>query len=63
MKYIGSGYVPQGIRFWIRDDVNEAEKKSVFIKNELQDEKPIIKIEMVDPSTAKIPVMLVKKKI
>ena len=27
MKYIGSGYVPQGIRFWIRDDVDEAEKK------------------------------------
>ena len=63
MRFIGSGYAPQGIRFWIRDDVDEAEKKSIFIESELHDEKPIIKIEMVDPSTAKIPVMLVRKKI
>lgn len=61
MKYIGSGYVPQGIHFWIRDDENDAEKKSVFIKSELQDEKPIIIMEKVDPTTAKIPIMLVRK--
>ena len=62
MKYIGSGYAPYGIYFWIRDDVDEAEKKSVFIKSELQNKRPIIKIEKVDASTAKMPVMLVRNK-
>ena len=62
MKYIGSGYTPYGIYFWIRDDVDEAEKKSVFIESGLQNEKPIIKIKKVDASTAKMPVMLVRNK-
>ena len=62
MKYIGSNYVPQGIRFWIRDDVDEAEKKSVFIESGLQNERPIIIIEKVNASTAKMPVMLVRNK-
>ena len=62
MRYIGSGYAPYGIYFWIRDDVDEAEKKSVFIKSELQNKRPIIKIEKVDASTAKMPVMLVRNK-
>ena len=62
MKYIGSGYAPYGIYFWIRDDVDEAEKKSVFIESGLQNEKPIIKIKKVDASTAKMPVMLVRNK-
>ena len=62
MKYIGSGYAPYGIYFWIRDDVDEAEKKSVFIESDLQNEKPIIKIKKVDASTAKMPVMLVRNK-
>jgi hypothetical protein len=62
MKYIGSGYAPHGIRFWIRDDVDEAEKKSVFIESGLQNERPIIIIEKVNASTAKMPVMLVRNK-
>ena len=62
MKYIGSGYGSNDIRFWIRDDVDEAEKKSVFIESGLQNEKPIIKIKKVDASTAKMPVMLVRNK-
>ena len=62
MRYIGSGYGSNDIRFWIRDDVDEAEKKSVFIKSELQNKRPIIKIEKVDASTAKMPVMLVRNK-
>ena len=62
MRYIGSGYGSNDIRFWIRDDVDEAEKKSVFIESGLQNEKPIIKIKKVDASTAKMPVMLVRNK-
>ena len=62
MKYIGSGYGSNDVRFWIRDDVDEAEKKSVFIESGLQNEKPIIKIKKVDASTAKMPVMLVRNK-
>ena len=62
MRHIGSGYGSNDIRFWIRDDVDEAEKKSVFIESGLQNEKPIIKIKKVDASTAKMPVMLVRNK-
>ena len=62
MKYIGSGYAPYVIYFWIRDDVDEAEKKSVFIDSGLQYEKFIIKIKKVNASTAKMPVMLVRNK-
>ena len=61
MKYIGSGYVPYGIRFWIRDDEDDAEKKSIYIEDQLSDIKPIWTIEKVDATTALIPVMLVKK--
>lgn len=60
MKYIGSSYVPYGIRFWIRDDEDDAEKKSIYIEDQLSDIKPIWTIEKVD-ATALIPVMLVKK--
>ncbi len=62
MKYIGSGYVPRGIRFWIRDDEDNAEKKSVYIDDQLSEGKPIVKIEKVDAAKAIIPVMLVRKK-
>jgi hypothetical protein len=62
MKYIGSGYAPHGIRFWIRDDEDDAEKKSVYIDYQLSDGTPIVKIEKVDAAKAIIPVMLVRKK-
>jgi hypothetical protein len=62
MKYIGSGYVPHGIRFWIRDDEDDAEKKSVYIDYQLSEGTPIVKIEKVDAAKAIIPVMLVRKK-
>ena len=61
MKYIKSNYVPHGIRFWIRDDEDKSEKKSVYIEDQLSDIKPIWTIEKVDATTALIPVMLVKK--
>ena len=61
MKYIKSNYVPHGIRFWIRDDEDRSEKKSVYIEDQLSDIKPIWTIEKVDATTALIPVMLVKK--
>ena len=54
-------YVPHGIRFWIRDDEDRSEKKSVYIEDQLSDIKPIWTIEKVDATTALIPVMLVKK--
>ena len=61
MKFLGSGFAPQGIRFWIRDDEDDTEKKSVFIESQLSDGKPIVKIEKVDAATAIMPVMLVRK--
>ena len=62
MKYIGSGFAPNGIRFWIRDDEDDAEKKSIHIESQLSDGNPTIIIEKVDAATAMMPIMLVRKK-
>ena len=62
MRYIESAYAPHGIYFWIRDDEDGTEKKSVYIDSELLDGKPIVKIEKKDADKAMIPVMLVRKK-
>ena len=60
MRYIKSGYVPHGIRFWIRDDEDGEEKKSVYIESSLPDGKPVVTIEKKDADKALIPVMLVR---
>ncbi len=61
MKYINSNYVPQGIRFWLRDDDDGAEKKSVYIKSDLHDGKPVVTIEKKEADKALLPVMIVKR--
>jgi hypothetical protein len=49
-----------GIHFWIRDDEDSEEKKSVYIEGSLEDGNPVVKIEKRDADFM-MPVLIVRK--